>query len=118
MIRSKRSQMLLRDLLVALDAMQDKSLIAGAFILPDGQCCALGALGIARGIDPKDLISLADNNLLAAKLFGASMSLIMEIERINDQALERRYKTSYEVQEQRWERTRKWVASKIGSANA
>ena len=114
-ISSNRGQVLLRDLLAALDAMQNKKLIAGDYVLPDGKCCALGALGLARGIDPEDMISLEDSDHRAAKLFGASISLIMEIERVNDQDLELdlRYRTNDEVQERRWARTREWVASKI-----
>lgn len=48
--RGKRGQALLRELLAALDAMPDKRLAAGD-LEADGQYCALGLVGQARGMD-------------------------------------------------------------------
>ena len=106
-IRSRRGQKLLRDLLQALDAMAVKELIANSFITPSGRCCALGALGLARGIDPEDLGALSDDHAHTAKLFGTARSLIAEIEINND------YMLKSPTPAQRWTYMRDWVASKI-----
>lgn len=50
-IRGRRGQAMLRELAAALDAMPVRELYAGAFATADGEFCALGALGAARGID-------------------------------------------------------------------
>ena len=109
-IRSRRGQKLLRDLLQALDAMAVKELIANSFITPSGRCCALGALGLARGIDPEDLGALTDDHAHTAKLFGTARSLIIEIETHND------YMLKSPTPAQRWAYMRDWVASKITAA--
>ena len=106
-IRSKRGQTLLRDLLAALDAMPDKKLIAGDFVRPNGSCCALGVLGLARGIDPEYLAALGDDYDRASKSFGASISLIRHIQDENDHRLKNA------TQDQRWAHVRGWAASKI-----
>ena len=109
-IRSRRGQKLLRDLLQALDAMAVKELIANSFITPSGRGCALGALGLARGIDPEDLGGLGNDHDRTAKLFGASRSLIAEIQINND------YMLKSPTPAQRWVYMRDWVASKITAA--
>ncbi len=54
-IRGKRGQTFLRDLLAALDGLADKRLIKDELITEEGDVCAIGALGLARGIEMKDL---------------------------------------------------------------
>src|SRR6185295_11408998 len=49
-IRGARGQTFLKEILAALDAMPEKKLIANE-LEEDGQVCALGALGKARGLD-------------------------------------------------------------------
>ena len=112
-IRGKRGQALLRDLLGALDAMPDKKLIANDFVRSDGGCCALGVLGLARGIDPDDLHSLDDDPAVVAKAFGISTALAAEIEYENDEGGPCRGSHGTETTEHRWTRMRAWVASKI-----
>ena len=109
-IRGKRGQALLREMLVALDAMPEKELISDELI-QDGDVCALGVVGIARGldmakVDPEEYEQVAN-------LFGISVALVREIESENDEG------AFYgETPEQRWARMRKWVVSKIAVGHA
>lgn len=104
-IRGARGQALLRELLAALDALPDKALIVDAFEF-DGDYCALGVVGAARGIpmaglDPEDSDTVA-------RVFDVAKSLAREITFINDE--DGPYD---ETCEQRWQRVRTWVASKV-----
>ena len=88
-IRGKRGQALLRELLAALDAMPQKQLVAGE-LEADGQFCALGVVGQARGlnlaaIDTYDVESLGGT-------FNIADQLAREIMWVNDD----------HVQEHRW----------------
>jgi hypothetical protein len=79
--RGKRGQALLRELLTALDAMPDKRLVAGD-LEADGQYCALGLVGQARGmdlaaIDTYDIESLGST-------FNIAEQLAREIMWVND----------------------------------
>ena len=114
-IRGKRGQVLLRDLLAALDEMPEKLLIASDFVWPDGKCCALGALGLSRGMDSEDLNALGGDVAKAARAFAAPPSLIEAIQRENDAGpwVGRR---TYQFQHNRWIYMRAWVASKITAA--
>lgn len=104
-IRGKRGQQALKELLAALEAMPNKRLIEGA-LERDGEYCALGILGKARGLamdnlDPEE----AD---MIAKAFNIAPSLAREIAFENDEA------SSYTItDEQRWQRMRDWVASQV-----
>lgn len=55
LLRSERGQAFVRRLAAALDAMAVKELASGALVR-DGQCCAMGALCRAEGIEPLDLV--------------------------------------------------------------
>lgn len=105
--RGKRGQAFLREMLAALDAMPNKRLVAG-HLRADGEVCALGCIGAARGIeleklDPEDFDSLAP-------AFGIAAPLVREIEWNNDEGAVY-WKT--ETPEQRWQRMRNWVVSQI-----
>lgn len=50
-IYGKRGQLVLRELEAALLALPEPKLISGAFATREGEVCALGALGKARGFD-------------------------------------------------------------------
>lgn len=107
-IRGKRGQALLRDMLAALDAMPDKRLISGELVDANGEVCALGCLGQARGmdlagIDPEDYGQVA-------VAFNIAEQLAREIEYQNDE----RHLTP----EQRFESMRRWVAAQIKSTRA
>lgn len=82
-IRGKRGQAFLRELLAALDALPEKKLIAEELVEQDGQVCALGAVGKARGldmsaIDPTDYDSIDGH-------FGIANAMAREIIWINDE---------------------------------
>lgn len=105
-IRGKRGQILLRDLLKALDSMPKRELIVDELENTEGKVCALGAVGKARGIS----LSVIDPDLPeeVAKAFDISPALAAEIVFENDEA-------GYhdETSEQRWQRMRKWVLGNI-----
>lgn len=115
-IRGKRGQRLLADLLAALDAMPEKSLIAYELETEEGEVCALGALGKVRGIDMQKLDPEEPESVAAA--FDIAPQLAQEIAYMNDEYLDRVWNESakrYEdvSPELRWEKVRAWVASKI-----
>lgn len=85
-IRGRRGQAMLRELAAALDAMPVRELYAGAFQAPTGECCALGVLGAARGIDTSDL-GTADEGVefdVVAARFGIAEALAREVMFRND----------------------------------
>lgn len=112
-IRGKRGQAFLRELADALDAMPVKELIAGELIDDDGQCCAIGAVCQKRGIDVSGIDY--DEPSSVGNAVGIARQLAAEIEYENDER-DWRYRDGEWVQEtpaERWQRMRKWVASKI-----
>jgi hypothetical protein len=104
-IRGKRGQRLLRDLVRALEAMPVKELIPDE-LESNGQVCALGAVGLRRGLDMSK-IDPEDSELVALK-FDISDALAREVTYQNDEA------AFYpETPAQRWERMYKWAKSKL-----
>lgn len=142
-IKGKRGQAFLRELAAAMDAMPDKRLVPDK-LQTDGDFCALGVVGQARGID-LDKIDTEDWEQLARE-FGISEALAREIMYENDDTFtdelsawievcgpmrtryphfERHHRYEYRPNpragEARWERMRAWVdrhivAAKEGSA--
>lgn len=118
-IRGRRGQSFLRELAEALDAMPEKRLIAHelqqsapAFVPPQfsrAEVCAIGSLGVARGIDMRELDP--ENYDAIADAFGVAHQLVREIEFENDEA-----SWSAETPEQRWVRMREWVRGKLKDA--
>lgn len=130
-IRGKRGQALLRELLAGLDAMPDKRLVAGE-LAADGQFCALGVVGQARGlnlaaIDTYDVESLGPT-------FNIAEQLAREIMYVNDEHVSEYRYVEYEVcgpmrpwerhrkservpderaGERRWQAVREWVVKNI-----
>lgn len=101
-IRGKRGQRLLIELRDALDAMPEKKLIANS-LERDGEVCALGAVGRARGInmegmDPDDPDEMGE-------VFDVAHQLAAEIVNENDEY--------YRTDEQRWRYMRGWVQRQI-----
>lgn len=93
-IRGKRGQALLRELLAGLDAMPEKQLVAGE-LEADGQYCALGVVGQARGlnlaaIDTYDVESLGPT-------FNIAEQLAREIMYVNDEHVSGYRYVEYEV---------------------
>jgi hypothetical protein len=107
-IRGKRGQKFLRDLLAALDAMPEKSLIADELEV-DGEVCAIGALGKARGINMESLDPSEPEGVAAA--FDIATCLAQETVYENDEA------GYHETPEHRWTRMRAWVNSHISTAH-
>src|SRR5687768_2559695 len=83
-IRGKQSQAFLRELRTALDAMPKKELIAKELVTEQGDCCALGCIGLARGIDMSNLDP--DEAGHVAETFGIAETLVREITYENDEA--------------------------------
>lgn len=59
-IYGERGQKFLRDLRDSLDAMPVKRLITGELKDTDGEVCALGCIGVRRGVDMAPLLKPAD----------------------------------------------------------
>jgi hypothetical protein len=106
-IRGKRGQDFLREMAAALDALPEKLLIAEE-LEKDGEVCALGAVGKARGIymgsiDPEEREDVA----LA---FGIPKALACEIMYENDDYWK-------ETPQHRWQRMRDWVQKQLATGN-
>ena len=110
-IRGKRGQKFLKDLLTALDEMEVKELIDGELeITETGDVCAIGCLGKKRGIDMSKLDPEEPDDV--GKAFDIAGCLAAEVFYENDEH-------SYsETPEDRWERMREWVSSKLTSSSA
>jgi hypothetical protein len=103
-IRGRRGQKLLVDLLKALDAMEVKELITDELVDADGDVCALGCLGKARGLDMKD-VDVEDGNEVG-ELFDIAPQLAREIVYRNDEI-------HYSSPADRHQKIRQWVANRI-----
>src|SRR6266699_2042772 len=68
-IRGARGQALFKEMIVALDAMETKRLIANDLV-KEGEVCALGALGLKRGLNMTDIDP--ENRQAVASAFGVS----------------------------------------------
>lgn len=104
--RGKRGQAFFRDLLAALDAMPEKRLIANELETADGNVCAIGALGKARGVEMHDKLDPEDSERVA-EVFNIADPLAREVVYMNDDWWET------ETPEQRWQRMRLWVSKQI-----
>lgn len=106
-IYGRRGQAFLRELIISLDAMPQKRLIAHE-LAKDGEVCAIGSVGLARGIvmdrlDPEEPEAVG-------KVFGIPTILAQEIVYEND---EREYR---ETPEERWVRIRSWATEHLKQA--
>lgn len=101
-IRGKRGQAFMRELINSLDAVPSKRLISGE-LLKDGEVCAIGAVGVKRGINLES-IDVDDYDEIALT-FGIAHQLVREIEYEND----RDWKWDKETPEDRWKRVRAWA---------
>lgn len=101
-IRGKRGQAFLRELIAALDAMPEKVLIADELVSAEGDCCAMGAVCKARGmdvskLDPHEYEYVAD-------AIGLSQAMVREIADENDWGRD---------DAKRWQRMRDWAAKHL-----
>ena len=105
-IRGKRGQAFLREMLEALDSMPDK-VLAESVLEQDGDVCAMGAVGVKRGLDMSKVDPF--ERVEVAQLFGISEALAAEIAYENDEGVW----GANETPTARWTRMRKWVVSQI-----
>ncbi len=138
-LRGKRGQAFLRELAAAMDAMPEKRLIADELQF-DGEFCALGVVGAARGIDMAT-IDPEDYDQVAVT-FGLAACMVQEIVFENDEAFDnfewaaipifgpvRPYYPEYgrhyvtvrqprkDAAEARWVHMRAWVQKQIDAAS-
>lgn len=106
-LKGKRGQSFLRELVAALDAMPEKTLIAGQLVAESGACCAIGAVCKARQLDVSD-VDYFDPDAVA-RAIGVSGAMAAEIEYMNDEG------NRNETPAQRWERMRKWASDNIAA---
>ena len=135
-IRSKRGQAFLKEMLAAMDALPEKRLIAGHLVVDGaagawdheiivggdtlidegsgpvaiGDCCAMGAVALARGQDVAEVDP--EEPEIVANVFGIHAAMAREIADRNDEGPRK------ETPEQRFVRVRKWVESKISPEKA
>lgn len=107
-IRGQRGQKVLRDLLAALDSLPEKRLIHEQLRNEEGEVCAWGALGAARGLD-LETIDPEDSEQVA-KAFGVAECMAQEIMYENDEAW-----GSREDPEKRYQRMSEWLLRQIRS---
>jgi hypothetical protein len=103
-IRGKRGQSFLREMAAAMDALPEKRLVLGE-LEKDGEVCAIGTVGRARGVD-MSAIDPEDRDTVAGA-FGVSVALACEIVWMNDEAVWN------ETPEQRFARMRAWIAANL-----
>ena len=106
-IRGKRGQAFLREMLAALDAMPEKRLI-DCELEVNGEVCALGSVGKARGLDMSELDP--EDRYTVANVFGIARAMAAEIVFENDDGAGY---WSKETPEARWHRMRAWVVSNL-----
>ena len=104
-LKGKRGQTFLRDLVAAMDALPEPRLIESALQEANG-VCAIGSVGLARGVDMAHLDPY-DDYAVSAK-FDIAQAMVREIAWINDEA-----SYAVETSEQRWTRVRAWAVRNI-----
>lgn len=123
-IRGKRGQAFLIELRDALDALPDQKLCGHDFQRPDGACCAIGAVGKARGIDMTDMDPEgATESGQLTEMFNIANAMVREIEFMNDDDYawwgqkdgESMDEYNDRMDSKRWTRVREWADRKIKS---
>lgn len=109
-IRGNRGQAFLSELAAAMDAMTEKVLISEKLIDEDGDCCTMGVVCKARGLDIST-IDHSDPDDVGAKI-GITHQLAAEIAHWNDEM----GPYEGETPEERWSRMRAWVAEKLNGS--
>lgn len=93
-LQGQLGQALLRELVEALDAMEDKRLYPGSFATPEGEFCTLGVLGARRGTKMDDLGDDYEcDTATVGQRFGIAPAMAAEIMYMNDE---------YAVDEWKW----------------
>lgn len=104
--RGKRGQSFLREMVAAMDALPVHELAADSLQTVTGEVCALGAVGLARGmdmtaIDPDDTQAVADQ-------FGIAKAMAAEIVYENDEGFYEPVSPA-----QRFQQMRSWLVRNI-----
>lgn len=109
-IRGSRGQAFLKEMLSALDNLPEKRLIKGKLASTSGEVCALGSVGLYRGMDLEKLQNFeVDFREKVASLFNIPDALAGEIQFINDDD----FSYDQETPEKRFERVRAWIVENI-----
>lgn len=106
-IAGKRGQAFLKELISALDAMPEKRLIANSLQSENGEVCALGSVGLKRGIE-MNYIDPEDPDQIGSA-FKISSMLAQEIVYVNDE----RGGPYSQTAEERWLRVHKWATDHV-----
>ena len=104
-IKGARGQAFLTELIIALDALPEKRLIAEE-LEREGAVCAIGAVGKERGVDMSKLDP--DDPERVSVAFGIAPAMVREITFINDECGRHN-----ETPEDRFRRVRKWAKDEI-----
>lgn len=117
-IRGKRGQAFLKELAAEMDAMPVKELISEELINEDGDCCAIGVVCKARGIDVSKVDPEEPDQV--AKAVGIDHQLVRELEYYNDECGETyrlgkdgKHHLFDETPAEKWQRMREWVEKRI-----
>lgn len=108
-IKGARGQAFLKEMASAMESLPERKLVAND-LEKDGEVCAIGSVGRARGVD-MSAIDPEDSETVAA-LFGISDALAREIVYMNDEGSWR------ETPEQRYSRMLAWVQKQIRESAA
>ena len=103
--RGKRGQRFFRDLVAALDALPSRRLIDRELRSSTGEVCALGCVGVARGVDVD--LDPEEHEVLAGRL-NIAEALVKETAYMNDDA-----PWIEETPEERWLRMRAWAEEQL-----
>ncbi len=103
-IGGKNGQAFLLELVQSLDAMPEKRLIRDS-LKTGGEVCALGSVGLKRGLEMKGLDP--EDPQMVGRAFGISSMLAQEIVYKNDEH------NRNETPEQRWARIRSWAQDNL-----
>jgi len=109
-IKGKKGQEFFKELLAALDAIPTKRLIPHELVSEDGECCALGAVFVARKTDVAGVDESEPEEVAAAP--GIRSMLAQEVAYMNDE-----YQRN-NTPEERWQRIRAWVVSNLAASTS
>lgn len=117
-ITGKRGQKFLRELVAALDALQEKKLTTHRLRDETGMVCAIGAVCVRKGIDTQPLEPREDEEHLhwppLASALNISETLVRVVEHENDERDECRFPRW--TPEERWQHVRDWAQGMIDAA--
>jgi len=111
-IRGKRGQSFLLEMLGVMDSMEPKRLVSHVLVNQAGEVCALGCVGVSRGMTEELRLYDVEDSWHARPLardLKISEALVREIEWINDDD----HHGPPETPEQRFIRVRAWVVRQL-----